>query len=110
MYGAILIVSMYNCNEKILNSSNAIDKISKAITKICKMTILHSHIHQFKPQGVSSITLVEESHVAIHTWPETKFCNVVVYTCGDTECLEKVPSKIANYLKSDEYVHRIFRQ
>ncbi|MEM3662931.1 MAG: adenosylmethionine decarboxylase, partial [Sulfolobales archaeon] len=33
--------------------------------------------------GVSVIVLVEESHIAIHTWKEYNYATVDVYTCGE---------------------------
>jgi S-adenosylmethionine decarboxylase len=33
--------------------------------------------------GVSVIALVDESHIAIHTWVEYSYATVDVYTCGD---------------------------
>lgn len=33
--------------------------------------------------GVSVIALVEESHIAIHTWKEYKYATYDIYTCGE---------------------------
>jgi S-adenosylmethionine decarboxylase len=41
--------------------------------------------HQFKPQGVTAICLLSESHISIHTWPEKREAAVDVFTCGDSE-------------------------
>jgi len=36
-----------------------------------------------KKGGVSVIALVEESHIAVHTWLEYNYATVDVYTCGE---------------------------
>lgn len=45
------------------------------------------HIHKSN-SGDSVMTLIiplEESHLAIHTWPEQKLVCIDLFTCGDTE-------------------------
>ena len=40
-------------------------------------------IHKkFEPQGVTVLTLLSESHVSIHTWPENGEAAVDIFTCG----------------------------
>ena len=37
---------------------------------------------KFTPQGLTIIYLLSESHLSIHTWPETKSCAIDFYHCG----------------------------
>ena len=47
-------------------------------------TILHSHFHHFGDgQGVSGVTVLAESHITIHTWPEVGYAAIDVFMCGD---------------------------
>ncbi len=47
-------------------------------------TILHSHYHPFGDgKGVSGVTVLSESHISIHTWPERKFAAIDIFMCGD---------------------------
>ena len=39
--------------------------------------------HEFEPQGVTGVIVLSESHLSIHTWPETGYAAVDFYTCGD---------------------------
>ena len=36
-----------------------------------------------KKGGVSVIALVDESHIAVHTWVEYAYATVDIYTCGE---------------------------
>ncbi len=36
----------------------------------------------FKPQGVTGLALLAESHISIHTWPEIGYAAIDVFTCG----------------------------
>lgn len=37
---------------------------------------------KFEPQGVTLLYLLSESHVSIHTWPESNACALDFYHCG----------------------------
>ncbi len=45
--------------------------------------------HHFEPQGVTGLALLAESHISIHTWPESGYAAVDVFTCGDHTMPEK---------------------
>jgi S-adenosylmethionine decarboxylase len=40
---------------------------------------------KFEPQGVTIVSLLAESHISIHTWPEEGKAACDVYTCGDSQ-------------------------
>ena len=48
------------------------------------LTVVGDSFHQFEPQGVTGTVLLAESHLAIHTWPESGFVTVDVYVCNYT--------------------------
>lgn len=45
-------------------------------------TIISSTFHHFSPFGVSGVVVIQESHLAIHTWPEYRYAAVDLFTCG----------------------------
>lgn len=46
-------------------------------------TILQSHFHHFGPEmGVTGVLMLAESHISIHTWPETRFAALDIFMCG----------------------------
>lgn len=50
-------------------------------------TVIGSNYKVFGNGGVSGCTILAESHISIHTWPERGFAAVDVFMCGDTEPL-----------------------
>ncbi len=63
-----------------------IEKMKKTILDSCKKSNLHVvefTFHKFEPYGLSGICVLEESHFAIHTWPEHNFASIDAFTCGD---------------------------
>ncbi len=80
--GIHTIIDLYECNKTLLNSPQI---ISQALTKSCLLAgckEIKEVVHQFKPQGVTGIILLEESHISIHTYPEYGICFIDIYTCG----------------------------
>ncbi|WP_109831787.1 adenosylmethionine decarboxylase [Reichenbachiella versicolor] len=45
------------------------------------LTVLDKCSHKFTPQGLTSMLLLSESHLTIHTWPENNFACVDILTC-----------------------------
>ncbi|MEM7223357.1 MAG: adenosylmethionine decarboxylase [Pseudomonadota bacterium] len=55
-------------------------------------TLLHIHLHHFTPNGgISGVAVLAESHISVHSWPETGYAAFDVFMCGDAEperCIE----------------------
>ena len=46
-------------------------------------TLLHIHLHHFTPNnGISGVAVLAESHISIHSWPETGYVALDVFMCG----------------------------
>lgn len=63
--------------------------------KKAKSRPLEIIVHQFKPQGISGVILLAESHIALHFWPEYHYCGIDIFTCGK----ESNPQKALYFLK-----------
>lgn len=50
--------------------------------KAAKATIVDVVFHNFNPNGISGVIVIQESHLAIHTWPEYGFASIDIFTCG----------------------------
>lgn len=55
-------------------------------------TLLHIHLHRFEPNdGISGVAVLAESHISIHTWPETEYAALDIFMCGQARperCIE----------------------
>lgn len=71
-----------------LNNLDYLKEIFSKALEISKMTIISSNFHHFKPQGLTGIYLLSESHLSFHTWPERSQFSLDLYSCSsikDTE-------------------------
>ena len=82
--GRHILVEFFDCSSEILNDVSYIEKIMLKAAEISDAIVINSTFHHFSPFGVSGVVVIQESHLAAHTWPEYKYAAVDIFTCGDT--------------------------
>ncbi len=82
--GRHILVEFMNCKADVLNDVSIIENAMVEAAKIAGATVINSTFHHFSPYGVSGVVVIQESHLAIHTWPEYRYAAVDLFTCGDT--------------------------
>jgi len=82
--GSHILVEFTNCKSDVLNDVTAIEAAMVQAAQVAGATVINSTFHHFSPWGVSGVVVIQESHLAIHTWPEYKYAAVDLFTCGDT--------------------------
>lgn len=80
--GRHILVEFTGCNSDILNDVFLIEQGMIAAAKEAGATVIQSTFHHFSPYGVSGVVVIQESHLAIHTWPEFQYAAVDLFTCG----------------------------
>ncbi|RMD81504.1 MAG: adenosylmethionine decarboxylase [Candidatus Dadabacteria bacterium] len=80
--GRHLIAEFYGCNSELLDDVDAIRSRLRTAAEVIGARIVGDTFHHFSPQGVSGSVVIAESHLSIHTWPETGYVAVDIYTCG----------------------------
>jgi spermidine synthase len=81
--GRQIVVEYYGCDHDILNDVSVIEDSMVNAAKTAEATVINSTFHHFSPFGVSGVVVIQESHLAIHTWPEFGYAAVDIFTCGD---------------------------
>jgi S-adenosylmethionine decarboxylase len=88
-----ILFTLYGCSETLLDDEKFICEILFGATEHMGATFLKTITHKFQPQGVTAVTLLAESHISIHTWPEKQTAVCDIFTCGKPN-----PRKGAIYL------------
>ena len=78
-----ILFTLRGCPFELLDDEEFIRMLLYRATKECKATLLNLAVHKFDPQGVTSIAMLAESHISIHTWPEKGMAVCDVFTCGN---------------------------
>ncbi len=81
--GRHIVVEYFGCNPELLDDVVHIEKTMIRAAEEAEATLINSTFHHFSPFGVSGVVVIQESHLAIHTWPEYGFAAVDIFTCGD---------------------------
>ncbi|MEZ4774340.1 MAG: adenosylmethionine decarboxylase [Bacteroidia bacterium] len=80
--GRHILVDYHDCSRQILNNTTLIEEFMLEAARQASATIIQSHFHHFSPFGVSGVVIIQESHLTIHTWPESHYAAVDIFTCG----------------------------
>ncbi len=80
--GRHILVELYGCPPDALNDVATIEQSMVRAAREAGATIINTTFHHFSPYGVSGTVVIQESHLAIHTWPEYRFAAVDFFTCG----------------------------
>lgn len=81
--GRHILVEFNHCDPESLNDVILIEKGMVDAAREAGATVINSTFHHFSPFGVSGVVVIQESHLAIHTWPEYRYAAVDLFTCGD---------------------------
>ena len=82
-------IDFYNCDSHIINDCNIIESILLEAARIMELTVVKTTIHSFSPIGVSGVVVIQESHIAIHTWPEYNYVAIDIFTCSPEHSLDE---------------------
>jgi len=73
-----------NLDFGLINDVKPLEQIMVEAANKCGATVQGVQSKKFEPQGVSVLVMLSESHLSIHTYPETEFAAIDCYTCGQT--------------------------
>ncbi len=80
--GRHLIIELFACDADRINTVDTVSAALREAAEVIGATIVSEAFHQYAPQGVSGVLLIAESHMSVHTWPESGYVAVDIYTCG----------------------------
>jgi len=82
--GKHYLLNLYGCSFNHLDDESYLIDLLENAAFVSGATVIQSICKKFKPQGVTVLTLLSESHISIHTWPEDGNAAVDIFTCGDS--------------------------
>ena len=82
--GTHIVCELSGCDASLLTDIDSVREAMAHAALRANATIVTTAFHRFQPQGVSGVVVIQESHLSIHTWPETGYAAIDCYTCGAT--------------------------
>ena len=108
--GKHCILELYSCSADKLNDEAFLRSSITYAVQRAGATLLQLISHRFDPQGVTGLALLAESHLSIHTWPESGYAAVDVFTCGDHTMPERACQRLIADLQAGNHRLRSFRR
>jgi len=86
--GLHLIGDLYGCvcDSRLMHDAAYLEDFCKRAVHDAGLTSVGTLFHSFgEDGGVTGVVVLAESHLSIHTWPESGYVTLDVYVCNYTE-------------------------
>ena len=83
--GRHVIIELYGCDHALLDDLDRVRAAMLEATGAIGATVLSDAFHRFEPHGLSGTVVIAESHLSIHTWPESGYAAIDIFTCGSLQ-------------------------
>ena len=105
-----LLLELYGCKYEKLNDESFLRCTLNNAAKLASATVLNLISNKFEPQGVTAIALLAESHLSIHTWPESNYSAVDIFTCGHNMKPNIASNYLIEALMAEEHLLRVINR
>ncbi|MDY0045895.1 MAG: adenosylmethionine decarboxylase [Thauera propionica] len=121
MNGLHLIADLYRCNpaQPLMIECERLEALCVEECRAAGLTPLGAYFYQFRdergePAGVTGTVVLAESHLAIHTWPESGDVTLDVYVCNfsrnNSDRARAVYARVIDALEPEDRVeHQVVR-
>ena len=76
-----LIADLADCRG--LGDAAGVEQVLRAAAAAARARVVGLHLHHFgEGMGLTGVAMLAESHISIHTWPETGVAAVDLFVCG----------------------------
>lgn len=88
--GTHLLIDFWGAHN--LGSEALVKKALRQAAEACGATVLDIRLHHFgEGAGVTGVAILSESHISIHTWPETGYVALDIFLCGKCDPHKALP-------------------
>ena len=96
--GTHIVCDLYGTTEFLCSNANNCKHIVENAINEANAHVIETILYTFDSGGFTLVSLLKESHVSIHTYPESKAVFVDVFTCGNADT-QKIIDIIISYFQ-----------
>jgi len=108
--GVHILVNLYGCPKELLEYKKDVEKLLNEIVTEAELTKVSESHFQFDPTGVTSVILLAESHISIHTWPEHGSAAVDIFCCSGEKTADKAFQSLLAKFKPEKYDKKLVQR
>jgi len=84
--GTHLLADLHGVDADLLQDGVALESLLRRAAEVAGARVLSSYFHGFGAgAGVTGVVLLAESHISIHTWPESGLAAADIFMCGSVD-------------------------
>ncbi len=93
-------MEIYGCPKELIDNQEYVKEVLLQVAKKLNFTVVDTLIHHFSPIGVSGVIVIQESHIAVHTWPEHNYVALDFFTCNQQYDIAQATSFLQEQFKA----------
>lgn len=106
--GLHLLIDFWDASH--LQDMALIEQTMRDAAAVCGATVLEVKLHSFGVDaGITGVAILAESHISIHTWPETGYIALDVFMCGKCNPNNAIPIFTAAFKPEKSQVQSYLR-
>ena len=105
-----LLLELYGCDFDKLNDESFLRCTLNKAAKLANASVINLISNKFEPHGVTAIALLAESHLSIHTWPESNYSAIDIFTCGQNMKPDIASEYLIKNLLAREHMLRVIQR
>jgi len=84
--GGHILADLYGVEPASLCDGPCLERLLRRAAADAGARVLSSHFHSFGTTGgITGVVLLAESHISIHTWPESGLAAIDIFMCGNAD-------------------------
>lgn len=106
--GLHLLIDFWGASQ--LQNIDLIEQAMRDAADACGASVLEIKLHSFGVDaGITGVAILAESHISIHTWPETGYIALDVFMCGKCDPNNAIPIFTAAFKPEKLHVQSYLR-
>ena len=86
------------CDSEKISYLTSIKLLMEDLVSTFKLSVLNASYNQFAPHGVTGVLLLEESHLSIHTWPDTEYVALDLCSCKEIANIQEIEAILNQHI------------
>lgn len=106
--GKQVILDLYECQSPNLDDLEWVQSHMIEAAHRAQGHVVESSFHKFLPWGISGVVVIEESHIAVHIWPEYHYAAIDIFTCSDALGVKEAAEFLIDSFQSQKPIELVF--